>query len=88
MVGGKFTWWRDDRVLNVVGVYSDNAYSVDQRSKSKLGTLMVYGDSIGVHYHKMATTRRLCKEIFRTCNKKYMWTYDVSSWKTHRGFEI
>ena len=41
---------------------------------------MVYGDSIGVHYYRLATNRPLCKEIFRTCSKKYMWTYDVS-WK-------
>ena len=41
---------------------------------------MVYGDSIGLHYYRLATNRPLCKEIFRTCSKKYMWTYDVS-WK-------
>ena len=39
---------------------------------------MVYGDSIGLHYYRLATNRPLCKEIFRTCSKKYMWTYDVS----------
>ena len=39
---------------------------------------MVYGDSVGVHYYRLATNRPLCKEIFRTCSKKYMWTYDVS----------
>ena len=39
---------------------------------------MVYGDSVGVHYYRLATNRPLCKELFRTCSKKYMWTYDVS----------
>lgn len=46
---------------------------------------MVYGDSIGVHYYRLATNRPLCKEIFRTCSKKYMWTYDVS-WKILMSF--
>ncbi|XP_078355034.1 uncharacterized protein LOC144639616, partial [Oculina patagonica] len=59
----------------------EEVYKVDQAQNEKtLQTLMIYGDSIGVHYHTLASKRRLCKEMFRTCNKKYMWTYDAS-WK-------
>ncbi|KAL9978836.1 hypothetical protein ACROYT_G016406 [Oculina patagonica] len=60
----------------------EEVYKVDQAQskKKKLQTLMIYGDSIGVRYHTLASKRRLCKEMFRTCNKKYMWTYDAS-WK-------
>ena len=64
-----------------VAVFADSPLDNENKErsrKSKLRTLTVYGDSISVHYHKLATKRRLCKEIFHTCNKKYMWTYDVS----------
>ena len=50
----------------------------EESGRKKLQTFMVYGDSIGVRYHALARKRSLCKEMFRTCNKKYMWTYDVS----------
>ena len=53
-------------------------YEYKERGRiSKLSTLLVYGDSIGVHYYRLATNRPLCKELFRTCSKKYniMWTY-------------
>lgn len=49
-----------------------------QTNSKKLQTLCVYGDSMGVHYHKLAKSRPLCKEMFLECNNKYMWIYDVS----------
>ncbi|XP_022790075.1 uncharacterized protein LOC111329605 [Stylophora pistillata] len=50
-----------------------------KRVKRKLDDLMFYGDSTNVHFHSLARRNRLCKEMFHTCEKKYMWTYDVSS---------
>ncbi|PFX25978.1 CWF19-like protein 1 [Stylophora pistillata] len=49
-----------------------------KRVKRKLDDLMFYGDSTNVHFHSLARRNRLCKEMFHTCEKKYMWTYDVS----------
>ena len=58
---------------------SSLADSLQHIKSKKLDTLTVYGDSFAVHYHKLATSRRgLCKKMFRNCDKKYMWIYDVS----------
>ena len=73
-----FTYYESNNLLTLLSLDYENK---EQRRNSKLSTLMVYGDSIGLHYYRLATNRPLCKEIFRTCSKKYMWTYDVS-WKT------
>lgn len=63
---------------NLLTLLSLDYENKERGRNSKLSTLMVYGDSIGLHYYRLATNRPLCKEIFRTCSKKYMWTYDVS----------
>ena len=64
------------RVLILTLLSLDYEYKERGRN-SKLSTLLVYGDSIGAHYYRLATKRPLCKELFRTCSKKYniMWTY-------------
>ena len=49
--------------------------------KRKLDDLMFYGDSTNVHFHSLAMRSQLCKKMFHTCGKKYMWTYDVSGKK-------
>ena len=49
--------------------------------KIKLDDLMFHGDSTNVHFHSLAMRSQLCKKMFHTCGKKYMWTYDVSGKK-------
>ena len=72
-----FNYYETNNLLTLLSLDYGNK---EQGRNSKLSTLMVYGDSIGLHYYRLATNRPLCKELFRTCSKKYMWTYDVS-WK-------
>ncbi|CAH3194372.1 unnamed protein product [Porites evermanni] len=55
-----------------------------QAKSKRLQTLCVYGDSMGVHYHKLAKSRPLCKEMFLECNNKYMWIYDAE-WRGDDG---
>ena len=78
-----FFYW----IIVTVSITEDNLFSSSEdltkryhyQAKSKrLQTLCVYGDSMGVHYHKLAKSRPLCKEMFLECNNKYMWIYDVS----------
>ena len=57
------------------------AQSAEKRRKRKLDDLMFYGDSTNVHFHSLAMRSQLCKKMFHTCGKKYMWTYDVSGKK-------
>lgn len=77
-----FNYYESNNLLTLLSLDYENK---ERGRNSKLSTLMVYGDSIGVHYYRLATNRPLCKEIFRTCSKKYMWTYDVS-WKILMSF--
>ncbi|XP_066019992.1 uncharacterized protein [Pocillopora verrucosa] len=56
------------------------AQYAEKRVKRKLDDLMFYGDSTNVHFHSLAKKSQLCKKMFHTCGKKYMWNYDVS-WK-------
>ena len=53
------------------------AQYAEKRLKRKLDDLMFYGDSTNVHFHSLAMRSQLCKKMFHTCGKKYMWTYDV-----------
>lgn len=57
------------------------AQYAEKRLKRKLDDLMFYGDSTNVHFHSLAMRSQLCKKMFHTCGKKYMWTYDVSGKK-------
>ena len=57
------------------------AQYAEKRVKRKLDDLMFYGDSTNVHFHSLAMRSQLCKKMFHTCGKKYMWTYDVSGKK-------
>ena len=57
------------------------AQYAEKRLKRKLDDLMFYGDSTNVHFHSLAMRSQLCKKMFHTCRKKYMWTYDVSAKK-------
>lgn len=57
------------------------AQYAEKRLKRKLDDLMFYGDSTNVHFHSLAMRSQLCKRMFHTCGKKYMWTYDVSGKK-------
>ncbi|KAL9979520.1 hypothetical protein ACROYT_G017195 [Oculina patagonica] len=50
---------------------------IEQTRSPQLKTLTVYGDSIAVHYHAISKRRRLCKEMFHACDKKYMWVYNA-----------
>ena len=78
-----FLYW----IIITVSITEDNMFSSSddltkryyyRTNSKKLQTLCVYGDSMGVHYHKLAKSRPLCKEMFLECNNKYMWIYDVS----------
>lgn len=57
------------------------AQYAEKHLKRKLDDLMFYGDSTNVHFHSLAMRSQLCKKMFHTCGKKYMWTYDVSGKK-------
>ena len=57
------------------------AQYAEKRVKRKLDDLMFYGDSTNVHFHSLAKKSQLCKKMFHTCGKKYMWNYDVSGKK-------
>ena len=54
-----------------------DSVSMMRPGPKRLGTLWVYGDSIGLRFLESIKKRALCKSIFQNCKGTYNWIYEV-----------
>ena len=48
-------------------------------SRTKEGTLWIYGDSVNVFFAHSLLQRKLCRDIFKRCKFSYNWIYPVTN---------
>ncbi|KAJ7369933.1 hypothetical protein OS493_035279 [Desmophyllum pertusum] len=51
----------------------------------KLGTMWIYGDSVGDFFYKSIVKQPLCKKLFLRCNNTYNWVYTIPGRNLTRG---